>query len=471
MRGFFLRYFFLFVFVFTASRADVTCHAFTDSAGPGTGLVCTFSVVDSTHIRITDQSNWPDPNGHYAVSLQDKDGNVISGLAFIWGGTSTSGAVNSPLSYTVSAAGWPYGVIMQYSADTGSLSMPSPVQTCALSGGGSAAILTGQTYSGFATGAQAGNPYNISIISGGGGASINSATGVYTITAGPTGGLIHYKVWISAGGGYDRSNDAEGNIAVSLSKKVTVTIPANNSSYAIRYTLTQGGVSIGSYVQAAGHSAYILQVDVGANDGPVTLTATTTGIKKDGISLIDDPSQEVTEVISQTILPDPSGTPVPVSPPSTNDVKKPTDTNSGQVWSPGNQSTDPAQQTDLLTNQTFREGIDKLLDSQKTGVTDSDGLDVSALPAPVANVTVEGVQSLKGKLPVAPTLQDPGTVSVVSISLPLMTSLTATTSFSFSWDFSSWVTRLSWLRTFILGCISVWFFFGVNKQLRNSVAN
>ena len=145
--------------------------------------------------------------------------------------------------------------------------------------GAAATLVTGQTFNGTASGAQSGNAYNISVVSGSAGASMNSSTGAYTVT--PSGaGLVTYKVWISEGGGYSRSADAQASISVTASKKVTVTIPANNSEYPITYTLKQGDVVIGTHVQQPGATAHIVQIDVGANDGLVTLTATTTGIKK-----------------------------------------------------------------------------------------------------------------------------------------------------------------------------------------------
>jgi len=239
-------------------------------------------------------------------------------------------------------------------------------QTASLSpDGGSGAILTGQTFSGTATGAQAGNSYNISITSGSGGASINPSTGAYTVTAGPTGGLIHYKVWISAGGGYERSADVEANIAVTLSKKVKVTIPANNGQYSITYKLYQGGVEIGSHIQMPGASAIIVTIDVGTNEGPVTMKSFTNGIMTDGVVFVEDVSGNVEEVLPVTITPtaDPDAPPTTIPPPNTTN---PTTTTpkpggvSGTVWS----STGGAG-TDALTNATYREGVDKMMDKME----------------------------------------------------------------------------------------------------------
>jgi len=238
-------------------------------------------------------------------------------------------------------------------------------QTASLSpSGGAGSILTGETFHGTASGAQAGNAYNISITSGSGGASINATTGAYTVTAGPAGGIIHYKVWISAGGGYERSADAEANIAVSLSKKIKVTIHANNSSYPITYKLFNGaGVQVGAdIVRVAGAPAIIAVVDVGASDGPFTLKSYTQGIMTDGVVFVEDVSGGVEEVISTTIpsSSNPDAIPTNTRPPNTSTANTSTPTAggaTGTVWS----ATGGAG-SDALTNSTFREGVGKVLD-------------------------------------------------------------------------------------------------------------
>lgn len=237
-------------------------------------------------------------------------------------------------------------------------------QTVTLSpNGGAASILTGQTFSGQATGAQAGNSYNISITSGSGGASINPSTGAYTVTAGPTGGLIHYKVWVSAGGGYARSSDAESNITVSLSKKVKVTIPANKGKYPVTYKLYQGGVEIGSHTQMPGASAFIVTIDVGANDGEVTMKSFTSGVLSDDGVIVEDVNGVVEQDLPDKITP--STDPQTVTPTGTTDMKAPGDSVSTKLprtkvsWGSSGQSTDPSAQTDILTNKTYREGVEK----------------------------------------------------------------------------------------------------------------
>jgi len=269
-------------------------------------------------------------------------------------------------------------------------------QTVSLSpDGGSGAILTGETFTGTATGAQAGNSYNISITSGSGGASINPSTGAYTVTAGPTGGLIHYKVWISAGGGYARSADVGANIAVSLSKKIKVTIPANNGKYPITYILFNGaGVQVGSdIVQMPGATAIITVIDVGAQDGPFTLKSYTQGITTDGVVFVDDAEGGVEETISTTIpsSADPTTPPTTVMPPNTSTPNTSTPTPGGKtgvVWS----STGGAG-SDALTNSTYREGVGKIIDELQGGEIPQAPSQDEAINAEVENsqTVVDGV--------------------------------------------------------------------------------
>jgi len=357
-------------------------------------------------------------------------------------------------------------------------------QTCTITNA-SAPAVSGQTITGTASGAQGGNPYNISVVSGPASAAINSSTGAYTVTA--TGaGTISYKVWISGGNGYDRSNDATGGGTVANSKKVKVTLPANNGNYPIQYTLWQNGVSIGSYTQTPGNGAYILTIDVGADGGAVTVTSKVIGLFIDpNGNYISDPSKESSTGIIDTVTPtaDPNASAVDLTPPPANTAKDPSTpaTKSDTVWSQDAQNkTDPTAQTDLLTNATYREGVDKIKsvleaakNSSDTGLSsDSSTLDTSSLPESVPNVTVDKVNTLLGKLPEAPTLVPPSSgVSSITLTFPLITAIGLTHDYTFTWDYSGWVSVMSWLRLFVLGCLSIGFYLAINKQLRNSVAD
>lgn len=228
--------------------------------------------------------------------------------------------------------------------------------------GGSASIVTGQTFNGTASGAQGGNAYNIAVISGTASASINATTGAYTVTAGATAGLVSYSVWASAGNGYSRSSDVTGVLSVTLSKKVTVTIPANNGPQPIQYELRQGGSLIGTRTQMPGDTAIIQQIDVGANAGEVTVTSKVLGVVADGTSYVvsDNPTDSIPTETETTVIPsnDPATPPAPVTPPPAAQAITQTKPSSqgGVVWSAGNGSQDPAEQKDLLTNQVYREG-------------------------------------------------------------------------------------------------------------------
>lgn len=233
--------------------------------------------------------------------------------------------------------------------------------------GGAASIVSGQSFHGTASGAQAGNPYNISVVSGDGSASINSSTGAYTIIAnGP--GLITYKVWISSGGGYARSADAQASIAVAQSKKIKVTIPANTGAFSVRWELRQGGVLLGTYLQVPGAVAQIVTVNVPDQEGEVVLWSKVIGASKDDNgNWFVDPTDETDLLPSDPMtpqLPDSDGN-LPDNTPQTNTPTTPANEQKSPrlVWSQGTQSSDPSQQKDLLTNATYREGVQNIVDS------------------------------------------------------------------------------------------------------------
>jgi len=339
--------------------------------------------------------------------------------------------------------------------------------------------VAGHTITGTATGSQAGNPYNISIVSGPGSAAINSTTGAYSITA--TGaGTIVYKIWISGGaGGYLRSTDAVVTGNSGASNKIKVTIPANHSDFPIIYTLTQGGEVVGTFTQQPGADPYILTLDVGASGGSVTMTSAYSGVKFEDNHFVVSPGSTADTGVTNTFTPSTDPSTTPATPPKgstggSGGAKDPSNpaNNSGTVWTNNTQSTtDPTTQTDLLTNATFREGVENLMEGGETYLEDSAYVDASASEAPTTNVSVDQVHGLINKLPAAPVFVDPGSTTSLSFSLPFMTSLTTTQNFSFTWDYGPWVSPLSWLRVFFLGCLSVFFFFAINRQLRDSVAN
>lgn len=299
----------------------------------------------------------------------------VASVTSVASGTQTN---NSSVSYTVTslrAAGYtdrfyfraraeiqgPGGTYNPPTLDTDFIELPGLAQSVTLApDSGNGSLLTGQTFVGTATGAQAGNAYNISIVSGDASASINPSTGDYTVTAGSTSGPVSYKVWVSAGGGYSRSPDVSGSIGVALSKKVKVTIPANNGAYAITYKLYQDGEEIGSVTRLAGASAIITVIDVGASGGSVTMKSFTSGLMMDDVIIVDDAAGTVEADIPIVITPtaDPSAPPIAIPPPSTSSPLAQTPLNSqpALVW-----SSEGGSSGDALTNGVFREGVGKIV--------------------------------------------------------------------------------------------------------------
>lgn len=390
-----------FCFVSSVLADSSGTFNFTGSSGSGGSLKTwnanyTWSIIGTNrYVQLTSLTSTGNPEFRIGQSTTvGAPSTQYTAIGQTLGAASVGGPDIYVLVYNV-PAGIMSGKLVVFNND------PLP-QTATLSpNGGAASLVEGQSFNGTATGAQAGNPYNISIVSGQGSASINSSTGAYTIIAnGP--GLIHYKVWISAGGGYDRSADAESNIAVAASKKVKVTIPANNGKYSITYKLYQGGVEIGSHTQAPGASAFIVVIDVGANDGPVTMKSFTNGIMTDGVVFVEDETGNVEEVIPVTITPtnDPDAPPTTIPPPNTTTPTTTTPTpggSSGTVWS----STGGAG-TDALTNATYREGVGKLLDAiNTTEVPQAESQETA-----INNATNEGVTMAQSVMDAAADVKD-----------------------------------------------------------------
>lgn len=234
--------------------------------------------------------------------------------------------------------------------------------------------VAGNSYSGFVTGSQSGNPYNASVVSGGGSVAIDSETGEFTVFTPANSGTQVVRFWISDGWGWVRSADVDQTLTVSPSKKVKVTLPANTGAFPIQYTLTQNGVVVGTAIQQAGAAAQIVTVTV-PDSGPVQLTATLLGVGKDGTSWIADGVSNVDMGVIATLTPEASDTPTnhdapipntPTSPDPNNppNTRPPGQVNTKVIWSTSGQSSNPSQQTDLLTNKTYREGVEKLLDAQ-----------------------------------------------------------------------------------------------------------
>lgn len=364
-------------------------------------------------------------------------------------------------------------------------------QTASLSpDGGAASLIEGQSFSGTATGAQAGNPYNISIVSGAGSASINSSTGSYTIIANGA-GLITYKVWISAGSGYTRSPDAQASIAVTASKRVRITIPANNTPYPIEYRIMQDGAEIGYRLQNPGASAIIAEI-LTSSDSPVTVV---TNVKN--LQIIDDQWVEVPDAVTPvnnntppiTPTTDPSPTVVPTPPVPDNSPTAPPNQND-PVWKPTPVVTDPDQQVDLLTNATFKEGVGKITSTEwdiwaevKEFFTPQKDLNDKEADAVAANPTQSAMdaagQQAKADSQTAITNID---TSIATTTAPAasgstmnlnggqsFTGFTATVSAQWlaMWDYFepifSWIREI--IRWVVVVFYTLWVFQTLNKQL------
>ena len=238
--------------------------------------------------------------------------------------------------------------------------IPLVPQTCVLSKN-SGTVFGGDNIIGRASGAQSGNTYNIAITSDSGGATINSTTGDYTVTTpGGIDSTVAFKVWISGGSGYDRSNDAVGTVNGAASRQVRYSLPANNSPYPIVFTFTQDGIVVGTVTRQPNDSAVISSFSVGSATGDVKVTATQKGLLIDGVSVLLDSSGNGTISIPTVANPatptaDPLSPSVSVTIPVTLPAVSLPAAGATNVWA----APVASESSNLLTNQVYREGVDK----------------------------------------------------------------------------------------------------------------
>ena len=202
-----MKRFTFFVFFFLMAKSFAGMVSGTDSYGHTYTIHWTVSNPTGTTYKInyTASTNWY-TNSSQAVYIAGTNGNSASGL--ISTGTTlispgiTIMQVTTDINHTTTV----------YPLVTIPLVLDNNTQTCTISNPAVPSAI-GQTITGTASGAKGGNSYNIAVVSGSASAVINSSTGAYSVTATDV-GVIAYKVWISAGNGYDQSNDATGGGSV-----------------------------------------------------------------------------------------------------------------------------------------------------------------------------------------------------------------------------------------------------------------
>lgn len=235
----------------------------------------------------------------------------------------------------------------------------------------SASLLSGEAVTFTASGGQNGYQWSIS---NGGGLVSSGANAAYT--AGAPGTYL-VKVWSNAGNGYARSDDATAIVAVSESFRKQINLPANDGARPVKYLVFQNGEVVAEYTQNPGDGARITTIVVPTAD-PLTVMSQVQGVVQNPETGSWEvvPGGSSTPTVSEPIIPEPSHIPSttpPVEIPKENvpntDPTKGKQTNK-IVWPGGGVNNDPQNQTDLLTNATFRTGVEKLAENTDAILTE-----------------------------------------------------------------------------------------------------
>jgi len=328
-----------------------------------------------------------------------------SGPSTGWAAGTTLNSTGTPSTYTTygqnsssySANAAITVAINSYGSPISSLTLPAngPVtminQTITISPA-SITVAEGQSVNFVVTGHS--TPLVISSVTGGFGTPASLVFGGSTFTEFETGSSKSFTVsaYAQADSTHNASNTVVGTVTVTRSLKVKKWLPANNTKATIVYTARQGAVIVGTHTMAPGAVDYLWTINTLTTE-TVSIEMTLTGVKEDGVTHVTDPS-------STTTIPDPS-----VYTPTTNPVvpgtnpnpstpsQPPPGTKIPQIWSPGNGGVD-----DLLTNQVYREGIDRLTDTTLPEVPDQSEAVEAAVTAGDAATMLNDAQDVRDNL-------------------------------------------------------------------------
>jgi hypothetical protein len=281
--------------------------------------------------------------------------------------------------------------------------------------------------------------------------------------------------------------------------KVTVKL-FNSKNYAVRYKLLQGSTTLGE--TSLGPNSGLIQSFVTTSPDAITVLELVDGLNYDGAhwvavegAVYSSPVAtatptlvpRATDPVSETVVPENVNLPDNISPspaPATAPVWKPKAPSAPVVFPSTTPNNDPAGQVDLVTNAVFKAGVQGLADAIDGGVRDEtfrDGVDKivsemkgATIEAPaeiVAPVEVDLGESsvatqLLGKLPTAPTVETPGSVTQFSavVTVPGLQQ-----EFELAFNLQDYPS-VSVFRALVLAALSLSFFFLTLKAVKEAFA-
>lgn len=254
----------------------------------------------------------------------------------------------------------------------------------------------------------------------------------------------------------------------SLAKKVLIKIPINKTDFPITYKLMQDGVQVGSVTLQPGEG--LLQEMTVPSTSTVTVVSSTTGIGFDGNTWVVEESMVTEQEVGQ-ITPTEGGTPPesniasPTLPESQNPAVNPindpanpdtVNTNKNKpIWKPAEEQV-AGEQTNLLTIEAYREGVEKLVDAKTpTGLGEEEAV------VEGENVELRTVNTEEILPSTAPNFfpETPGTSSTISATLPSITAGGKTwPAHSFSINLADYSTAITWFRSICSLALWIGFF-------------
>jgi len=369
------------ILFFVCLAASVHAQTITSSSGGGTVTLKVDNVAVNTTTRtvaVTVTVTWASVFGRWGEASMGTG----SGTGITLSPQSGSGTTTVTRNYTYPVGGSvtvnfytsvyePSGDNPRFDRKNTSITRPAAdaAQTVTITPS-TASILAGNSQLFTASG---GHTSYVWSLTGGGALAYDGANATVEAT---NGGTYTLSVWAPAGTGWLRSNDATATITAIPSNRVRVSLQANSGKWPVEYVVMQNGEAVATYTQAPGASARIISQVVPTAD-PVTVLSRQIGISQEetGTWTVNPAgagpvttSPEITPIASE----EPPAVNVPA--PSAPNAQAPTEGNQSYkpVWSSGTTNTDPANQTDLLTNKTFKEGVDKQVENLAGLKADSD---------------------------------------------------------------------------------------------------
>lgn len=250
-------------------------------------------------------------------------------------------------------------------------------------------------------------------------------------------------------------------------KKVTVSL-FNSRDVPVKYRAQQGETVLGEVTLQP--NTGIIQQFYTYSDDPVQIYeqvddlyfdgtswslvegAVTTKQVKDGLTPVpSNQTQQPTTVAQSTEIPKQVS---PTPPPPT-----------APVWKPVAANTNPAAQSDLLTNPVFREGIDKIVSELKgEAVTPSTFTQENAVTTSMAKTAVD---SILPRLPAMPTITAPQAVGIYSwnMKVPGMAGTYAVVI-----DLTPWETPIGIFKGIVTAVMALMFFFMTLRAIKEAFA-